>query len=104
MGRLDRIPQPVREDQSMAGGIDVRKPTAEEVAAMTKWPTWSCEVSTFDWQYDDKETCYILEGQVTVKTSDGAVSFGPGDRVVFPQGLQCVWQVSAPVRKHYQFG
>ena len=88
----------------MNAAIEVRRPTEAEVAVMTRWPTWSCEVSTFDWEYEDRETCYILEGRVTVRTADGEVSFGPGDRVVFPQGLRCVWEVSAPVRKHYQFG
>ncbi len=88
----------------MNAAIEVRRPTEAEIAAMTRWPTWSCEVSTFDWEYDERETCYILEGRVTVRTPDGTVSFGPGDRVVFPKGLRCVWEVSAPVRKHYQFG
>jgi uncharacterized cupin superfamily protein len=68
------------------------------------WPTWSCGVSRFDWHYDQKETCYLLEGQVTVTAGDEKVSFQAGDFVVFPEGLDCVWDVTAPVKKHYKFG
>jgi uncharacterized cupin superfamily protein len=71
---------------------------------MTSWPIWTCDRSTFDWEYDDQETCYLLEGEGTVKTDDGDVSFRAGDVVVFPQGLTCVWHVTKPVRKHYRFG
>jgi hypothetical protein len=84
--------------------IEVRKPTSAEIEMMTSWPIWTCPPSTFDWEYSERETCYILEGQVTVKTVDGDVSFGAGDIAIFPQGLQCVWQVAKAVRKHYQFG
>ena len=84
--------------------LAVRKPTSAEIETMTSWPIWTCPPSTFDWEYSERETCYVLEGQVTIKTVDGDVSFGPGDIVIFPQGVQCVWQVSKGVRKHYQFG
>jgi uncharacterized cupin superfamily protein len=69
------------------------------------WPIWEKEISTFDWHYDQKETCYILEGKVTVEPRDGVpVEFGPGDLVTFPKGMDCVWKISVPVRKHYTFG
>ena len=32
------------------------------------WPIWSCDVSSFNWAYEDKETCLLLEGKVTVRT------------------------------------
>ena len=86
--------------------IDVRKPSPEELKSLgvTNWPTWGCEVSTFDWSYSDQETCYLLEGRVTVEAEGQSVSFGKGDFVVFPKGLKCVWKVTEPVRKHYRFG
>lgn len=86
--------------------IEIRKPAEGELDEMgvTGWPIWECEPSTFDWYYDDRETCYLLEGEVTVKTDDGEVQFGAGDLVVFPKGLSCVWAVAKKVRKHYQFG
>jgi uncharacterized cupin superfamily protein len=86
--------------------IEVRKPTQQELNSLgvSSWPIWTCGVSTFDWHYDETETCYLLEGRVTVEAGGKSVSFGKGDLVVFPQGLSCVWKVAEPVRKHYRFG
>jgi len=84
--------------------ILVRKPTEAEVELFSKKPTWGCEVSEFDWFYDQHEACILLEGEVTVEYNGGSVSFGAGDYVEFPAGLSCVWKVSKPVKKHYQFG
>ena len=63
------------------------------------------EESSFDWTFDDKETCLLLEGEVTV-TPDGGepVKFGAGDLVVFQSGMDCRWDVHKAVRKHYRFG
>lgn len=69
------------------------------------WPVWEKESSEFPWYYDEKETCLIVEGNVTVVPETGLpVSFGQGDLVVFPRGMNCVWQVHETVRKHYKFG
>ena len=86
--------------------IKVEKPTAQKLKDLnvTAWPIWTKEPSTFDWHYDDPETCYFLEGDVTVDTKEGEVSFSKGDLVVFPRGLSCTWHVKKAVRKHYQFG
>ena len=84
--------------------IEVRKPTEEEKKEMLQEGVWTSEVKTFPWHYDDKETCLILEGEVTVKTADQEVSFGAGDYVVFPKGLDCTWEVKKPVKKYYKFG
>ena len=84
--------------------IEVRKPTTQEQQQMKEWPIWEKEPSEFPWHYDEKETCLILEGDVTVQSPDQTVSFGPGDLVIFPQGLDCTWRVKKAVRKHYQFG
>ena len=83
--------------------VQVRKPTEEEIAAMSSKPVWTCGVSEFDWYYDSEETCLILEGDVTVKYGLESVSFAEGDYVVFPKGLSCIWQVKKPVKKHYVF-
>lgn len=72
---------------------------------ISDWGTWECEPSTFPWQYDDKETCYVYEGKVTVETPDGdKVEIEPGDLVVFPEGLKCNWTVHEKIRKVYKFG
>jgi len=69
------------------------------------WGIWAKEVSTFPWTYDEREICYLLEGDVIV-TPDGGkpVRFGKGDLVTFPAGMSCTWEVKQPVRKHYRFG
>lgn len=68
------------------------------------WPIWEKEVSTFPWTYDAPETCYILEGKVTVTPGGGEpVHIGEGDLVTFPAGMSCTWDITKPVRKHYNF-
>lgn len=84
--------------------IEVRKPTPEEVAHMQTCPIWEKEPSVFPWHYDQQETCLLLEGEVSVVTDDQTVSFGAGDYVIFPQGIDCTWNIRQTVRKHYQFG
>ncbi len=89
-----------------ASKVLVEKPASEKLNTLKvfSWPIWAKEVSNFDWYYDEQEICYFLEGEVTVKTPDGEVSFGKGDLVTFPQGLKCVWNIKKAVRKHYKFG
>ena len=83
--------------------ITVKKATETEKSEMRSKPVWGCDVSEFDWYYDDEETCLITEGEVTVSYDGGNVSIGAGDYVVFPKGLSCVWKVTKPVKKHYIF-
>ena len=85
--------------------ITVEKPSKERLdeLKLTSWPIWTKEPSTFDWHYDDKETCYFLEGEVVVKTDQGETSIGKGDLVTFAKGLSCTWHVKQAVRKHYRF-
>ncbi len=89
--------------------ISVTSPCPEatiEELGIENWPIWTCEESSFDWRYDDKETCLLLEGEVTVIPEGGGdpVKFGAGDLVVFPSGMDCRWDVHEAVRKHYRFG
>ena len=86
-------------------GIRVEKPDETKLRELgaRKWPIWTKEASRFDWSYDSEETCYFLEGDVTVETKDGSVKIGKGDLVTFPKGLKCTWIVLQPVRKHYSF-
>ncbi|MFQ6049172.1 MAG: cupin domain-containing protein [Phycisphaerae bacterium] len=85
--------------------ITVTRPTEQELESLgvKDWPTWTCQVSSFEWRYDRPEICYITQGKATVRTPDGQVSFGQGDLVRFPQGLRCTWDVTEPVHKHYKF-
>ena len=68
-----------------------------------QWPIRTCEVSEFDWEYSDEESCLLLEGEVEVTSEFETVRFSAGDYVVFPKGLKCRWKVARPVRKHYSF-
>jgi hypothetical protein len=87
--------------------VIVRKPEPGEEEKLKKWSVWSCDTSTFDWDYTEKETCLILQGEVTVTDrppTQDSVSFSQGDVVEFPPGLKCIWNVKKPVKKHYNFG
>ncbi len=83
------------------------QPNSEKLdqLGVLNWPIWSKEISEFPWTYDDRETCYFLEGEVVV-TPDGGepVTMGKGDLVTFPAGMSCTWKINSQVRKHYNFG
>lgn len=82
------------------------KPGKERLAELgvSQWPIWSKETSTFPWTYDSEETCYFLEGEVTVTPDGGSpLRMEAGDLVTFPAGLSCTWEIHQPVRKHYRF-
>jgi uncharacterized cupin superfamily protein len=83
--------------------VIVRKPTDQEKLTSQSWPIWQCEPSTFDWVYTQTETCLLIEGKVTVTDSSDSVSFGAGDYVVFPNDLECTWNITEAVKKYYNF-
>jgi hypothetical protein len=70
------------------------------------WPIWEKEASEFPWFYDEKETAYILQGEVVVSAADGSESavIKAGDLVTFAAGFSCHWHIKQDLRKHYQFG
>jgi uncharacterized cupin superfamily protein len=86
--------------------ITVKSPDEDELEELGvfDWPIWTKEESSFDWHYDQEETCYFLEGDVEVETDEGTVTMGEGDLVTFEQGLSCKWHVKEDVRKHYTLG
>ncbi|CAL9038153.1 uncharacterized protein LOC135618229 [Musa acuminata AAA Group] len=69
------------------------------------WPKWGCPPGRFPLKFDAEEMCYLVKGKVTayIKGSSESVEFGAGDLVIFPKGLSCTWDVSAPVDKYYKF-
>ena len=84
--------------------IIVRKPAESERKEASSWPIWEKEASSFPWKYEDRETCLILDGEVTIQAGNEEVSFKGGDYVIFPEGLACTWNIKKAVRKHYKFG
>ncbi len=86
--------------------IKIEKLSGEMIEKLNvkKWPIWTKEISKFDWRYDETEECYILEGKVAVKTTEGEKTvIKAGDFVTLPKGLSCRWEVIEPIRKHYNF-
>jgi len=76
-----------------------------EQQGVFEWPIWEKEESEFPWSYDQKETCYFLEGEVVVTPENGEpVKMGKGDLVAFPAGMQCTWKINKKVKKHYTMG
>ncbi|MFA5107975.1 MAG: cupin domain-containing protein [Candidatus Micrarchaeia archaeon] len=85
--------------------VIVRKPTKEEIQTAQKWGLWEKEPSSFDWSYDEKETCLILEGEAkVVLPNKEQIHFKSGDYVIFEPGLKCKWVISKKIRKRYLFG
>lgn len=80
-------------------------PMKLEVMGVEDWPIWTKEASTFQWHYEQTETCYLLEGDVIVKPVAGdPVHLRAGDLVTFLAELSCTWEIRAPVKKHYRLG
>ena len=69
------------------------------------WPIWECKPSKFKWHYDDKETCLVIEGQAKIITQKGEIYIiRAGDLVEFPAGLECEWEITKSIKKHYRLG
>ena len=85
--------------------IEIIKLTEDDIIKQNirSWPIWTCGVSEFDWEYSEKESCLLLEGDVEVISDFETVKFSAGDYVIFPRGLKCRWNIIKPVRKHYNF-
>ena len=73
-----------------------------EALGVSRWPTWTKEVSTFAWHFHEQEIAYILEGECVITPEGGTpVTFGKRDLVTFPAGMKCRWEVRQPLHKHY---
>ncbi|MCS7165846.1 MAG: cupin domain-containing protein [Candidatus Calescibacterium sp.] len=84
--------------------VKIYKPTPEEIQQAKSWPSWSKEVSVFDWYYSSTEKFYVVEGEVEVTLEDGTkINISAGDMVIFSQGVKCRWNVKKPIFKHYTF-
>jgi len=88
--------------------MEVEKIDAAEAEkrGINSWPIWEKGISQFDWSYGEKETCYVLEGKAKVTSDDGEenIEFGTGDLVTFHENLNCKWEITEPIRKHYKMG
>ena len=86
--------------------VKVRKPSPGELEQLgvDDWDPWEHEPGSFDWEYEDDEIFYVLEGKVKVELPSGQVEFGKGDLVKFGKGTSCTWNVIETIRKRYRFG
>lgn len=86
-------------------GIVIRHPNPEELVKLgiETWNPWSCEPSTFKWEYPAEEIAFVQEGRVTVQYEGGEAEIKAGDLVTFPRGMKCVWIVHEPIKKVYTF-
>jgi len=82
------------------------KPNNAEIDATNSWDIWSKEPSKFEWEYNEKETCYIIEGEAMVRNieTNEEIKFISGDIVVFEKGLKCIWEIKQTIKKRYIFG
>jgi len=85
--------------------VKIQKLKEDEISqrGIRDWPVWTKEVSRFDWTYEGEEQCLFLEGDVVIETKDGVFQIRPGDFVTFEDGLECIWDIRKPVKKHYFF-
>lgn len=87
------------------GKIITKKMTIEEVKELgiDNWSQWECEPKTFDWNYNEKETAYVFEGDVIVTAEGESTHITDGMLVTFPKGMSCVWEVRKTIKKVYTF-
>jgi uncharacterized protein len=85
--------------------VIIKKLSESEISSrgIRKWPLWKKEVSRFPHLYDGDEECLFLEGDVIIEAEGRKFTIGPGDFVVFKDGLDCIWDIRKPVTKHYNF-
>lgn len=80
-------------------------PVKLDVLYVDGWPIWTKGISEFDWEYEQQETCYIIEGSAIITPEGGEpIMITSGDMVVFPRGMKCVWKVTQTMKKHYKLG
>jgi len=80
--------------------IIVRKPTEGEIIYMQRELVWEGDCSEFDYHCDYNETYLLEKGQVTITYNGKTISFGAGDLVFVPKGLDCHWKITSPVKKY----
>ena len=68
-----------------------------------KKPLWEHHPAKFNWKYNEKESCYIIDGEAIIVTSCESIIISKGDFLIFPEGLKCTWEILKTIRKHYYF-
>ena len=89
----------------MVNKVEITPMTPEEAQKLgiDSWSKWECEPSVFDWAYSARETCFVFEGDVVVTADGEDYHITPNTLVVFPKGMQCIWNVRKTIKKAYKF-
>ena len=85
--------------------ITVQKPDAKFLnnIEIFKKPIWEHHPANFNWKYNEKESCYLIDGEAIIITPFESLTISKGDFVIFPKGLKCTWKILKTIRKHYYF-
>ncbi len=85
--------------------VIVEKLSEDEInkRGIRNWPIWEKEISRFPWTYEDEEECLIIEGEFQLECDEGIFIVKSGDFVTFKIGLECIWEIKKPIKKHYNF-
>ncbi|WP_163933918.1 cupin domain-containing protein [Paraferrimonas sp. SM1919] len=63
---------------------------------------WGSEPGSWQVSYDEHEYCQLLEGEVEIKSHDGAVMhIKAGEQFVIPAGFKGVWHTIKSCKKTY---
>jgi uncharacterized cupin superfamily protein len=86
--------------------VEKRRPNDKELEKLgvKSWGKWTSPTEDFDYEYDDREVFYVLEGEAEIDAGDQKVKFGPGDLVTCNPPFKCRWHVIKQIKKHYRFG
>ncbi len=74
-----------------------------EEMGVFSWPVWEHDEEKFEWYYDKAEKCYIKSGEATITSEFESITIKAGDFVVFPAGLECIWDIESAISKYYAF-
>ncbi len=85
--------------------IEIEQPDHDELeeAGVFDWPVREHDEDKFDWYFEKTEHCYIIEGVADIVSEFDTIMVKPGDYLIFPAGLECVWDVRSKIRAHYSF-
>lgn len=64
--------------------------------------TWEATVGTYHAVYAAYEFVHVIEGRIVITPDGGApVTLNPGDAFAVEPGFSGVWEIQAPVKKHF---
>ena len=86
--------------------VIIQKPSPEILEYLKTWPIWEKEISTFEWEYEETEEAYIVQGEARIHSLERpeSITFKAGDHVTFPKGLKVRWEIISPIKKHFRIG